>query len=126
MIWITADDVLALHERVIAASGGSAGLRDRGALEAAVSAPLQSFGGQALYPTAPTRIARLGYGLCANHPFVDGNKRIAALLVQLLLQWNNFPLTLPEGALSEMFLALAAGEAGEAELLRWIFAHLRG
>ena len=51
MIWIGVDDVILIHARVIQSSGGLDGLRDRAALEAAVAAPLQSFGGQDLFPT---------------------------------------------------------------------------
>ena len=79
MIWVTADDVIALHSRIIERSGGMDGLRDRALLEAAVAAPLQSFGNTDLYPTVPEKAARLGYGLASNHAFLDGNKRIGAL-----------------------------------------------
>ena len=75
MIYLTADDVLAIHSRVIGASGGLDGLRDRDALEAALAAPLQSFGGAALFHTELEKIARAAYGLAANHAFIDGNKR---------------------------------------------------
>lgn len=51
MIWITADDVIALHSRVIQTSGGIDGLCDRAGLEAAIAAPLQAFGGQDLFPS---------------------------------------------------------------------------
>ena len=57
MIWITADDVIQIHSRVIQRSGGMDGLRDRAGLEAAVSAPMQSFGGQDLYSTTVEKIA---------------------------------------------------------------------
>lgn len=80
MIWICAEDVLAIHTRVIRRSGGVDGLRDRPGLEAALSAPLQSFGGVELFPTGLEKIARLGYGLAANHAFLDGNKRIGAMM----------------------------------------------
>ena len=51
MIWITAEDVILIHSRIIEKSGGIDGLRDRPGLEAAIAAPLQSFGGKDLYPT---------------------------------------------------------------------------
>ena len=78
MTWITPEDVILIHSRVIHRSGGLDGLRDRAGLEAAIAAPLQSFGGQDLFPTVIEKIARLGYGLAANHAFNDGNKRIGA------------------------------------------------
>ena len=124
MIWITADDVIQIHSRVIQRSGGMDGLRDRASLEAAVSAPMQSFGGQDLYPTTVEKTARLGYGLASNHAFVDGNKRIGAMMTQLLLKWNGFQMSLRSGELADMFIAIADGSAKETDLLAWIQRHL--
>jgi len=124
MIWITADDVIQIHSRVIQCSGGMDGLRDRASLEAAISAPMQSFGGQDLYPTPVEKIARLGYGLASNHAFVDGNKRIGAMMTQLLLKWNGYQMSLRSGELADMFIAIADGSAGESDLLAWIQRHL--
>ena len=124
MIWITADDVIQIHSRVIQRSGGMDGLRDRASLEAAISAPMQSLGGQDLYPTTVEKIARLGYGLASNHAFVDGNKRIGAMMTQLLLKWNGFQMSLRSGELADMFIAIADGSAGESDLLAWIQRHL--
>ena len=120
MIWVSADDVIALHSKIIKKTGGIDGIRDRSGLEAAVAAPLQSFGGEDFYPTTIDKIARLGYGLAANHAFIDGNKRIGALRTQLLLQWNGYRLVLNRGELADMFIAIADGSAGEIELLDWI------
>ena len=74
MIWVTAADVVAIHSRIIQVSGGIDGLRDRAGLEAAIAAPLQSFGGEDLFPTDIEKIARIGFGLASNHAFIDGNK----------------------------------------------------
>lgn len=120
MIWVSADDVIALHSKIIKKTGGIDGVRDRSGLEAAVAALLQSFGGEDFYPTTIDKIARLGYGLAANHAFIDGNKRIGALMTQLLLQWNGYRLALNRGELADMFIAIADGSAGEIELLYWI------
>ena len=124
MIWITTDDVIQIHSRVIQRSGGMDGLRDRASLEAAVSAPMQSFGGQDLYPTTVEKTARLGYGLASNYAFVDGNKRIGAMMTQLLLKWNGFQMSLRSGELADMFIAIADGSAKETDLLAWIQRHL--
>ena len=125
MIWISAEDVILIHSRVIEGSGGLDGLRDRDGLEAAVSAPMQTFDGKELYPTDLEKIARLGFGLASNHAFVDGNKRIGAMMTQLLLKWNGYDLTLRSGELAEMFIAIANGAAKEKNLLDWLTAHLR-
>ena len=124
MIWITAEDIIALHSRVIEKSGGLDGLRDRDILEWAISAPLQSFGGKELFPTNLEKISRIGFGLAANHAFLDGNKRIGAMVVQLLLKWNGYTLHLRQGELADMFIAIADGSAKGEDLLRWIERHL--
>lgn len=125
MIWISAEDVILIHSRVIEGSGGLDGLRDRDGLEAAVAAPMQTFDGTELYPTDLEKIARLGFGLASNHAFVDGNKRIGAMMTQLLLKWNGYDLTLHTGELADMFIAIADGTAKEKDLLDWIHRHLR-
>ena len=124
MIWITAEDVIALHSQIIKRTGGIDGLRDRSGLEAAIAAPLQSFDGEDFYPNIIEKISRLGYGLAANHAFIDGNKRIGALMTQLLLQWNEYNLVLKKGELADMFIAIADGSADESELLKWIQNHI--
>ena len=125
MIWISAEDVILIHSRVIRGSGGLDGLRDSAGLEAAIAAPMQTFDGQELYPSDIEKIARLGFGLASNHAFVDGNKRIGAMMTQLLLKWNGYDLTLHTGELADMFIAIADGTAKEKDLLDWIHRHLR-
>ena len=125
MIWISAEDILLIHSRVIEGSGGLDGLRDSAGLEAAIAAPMQTFDGQELYPSDIEKIARLGLGLASNHAFVDGNKRISAMMTQLLLKWNGYDLTLRTGELADMFIAIADGTANGKDLLDWVYAHLR-
>ncbi len=125
MIWISAEDILLIHSRVIEGSGGLDGLRDSAGLEAAVFAPMQTFDGQELYPSDIEKIARLGFGLASNHAFVDGNKRISAMMTQLLLKWNGYDLTLRTGELADMFIAIADGTSNGKDLLDWVYAHLR-
>lgn len=124
MIWLKPNDIILLHSRLIQTTGGLDGLRDPDGLEAALAAPLQSFAGQELFPSAIEKIARLGYGLAANHVFIDGNKRIGALMTQLMLKWNDYKLSLRTGELSDLFISIADGKTSEQELLQWINAHL--
>lgn len=120
MIWITVEQVIAVHAYLINETGGTAGIRDKAGLEAAIAAPLQSFDGLDLFPTILEKIARIGYGLAANHAFVDGNKRIGAMVTQLLLRWNGYTLSLQENELADMFIDIAAGKANEEDLLYWL------
>lgn len=124
MIWVTVDDIILIHSRIIQVTGGIDGLRDRSGLEAALAVPLQTFGGKDLFPSELEKIARLGFGLASNHAFIDGNKRIGAMMTQLLLKWNGYSLSLAEGELSEMFISIAEGKHKAEDLLKWIQAHL--
>lgn len=125
MIWINTEDVIAIHSRVIQITGGLDGIRDYAGLEAAIAAPLQSFGGEDLFPEDIDKIARLGYGLATNHAFLDGNKRIGAIMVQLLLKWNGYTMLLQDGELADTFIAIANGTMKEKELYNWIRRHLQ-
>ena len=125
MVWITVEDAIMIHKRIIEATGGVDGLRDRAGLEAAVSAPLQSFGGVDLFPSKIEKIARVGFGLASNHAFLDGNKRIGAMMTQLMLKWNGYQLNLKQGELADMFIAIADGKKNDQDLLLWIQNHIR-
>jgi len=74
MIRLTKGQVLQMHAELIAATGGSSGIRDEALLDAALAAPFMSFGGMDLYPSLEQKAARLGYGLIKNHAMIDGNK----------------------------------------------------
>ena len=123
MIWITAEQVIAVHAYLISETGGTAGIRDKGGLDAAIAAPLQSFDGIDLFPTILEKIARIGYGLAANHAFVDGNKRIGAHVMLVFLALNGVELQHSQTELSDIILQLAAGEINAEHLLRWILSH---
>ena len=125
MIWISAEDVILIHSRVIEGSGGLDGLRDRDGLEAAVSAPMQTFDGKELYPTDLEKIARLGFGLASNHAFVDGNKRIGVFTMLMTLQLNSINLHYTQGELVSLGLLVAAGEMDYESILAWILEHKR-
>lgn len=113
-----------IHSRIIQVTGGIDGLRDRAGLEAAIAAPLQSFGGEDLFPTDTEKIARIGFGLASNHAFIDGNKRIGAMVTQLLLKWNGYQFQLEQNELADMFIGIADGRKDETELRHWINAHI--
>lgn len=120
MIWTTVEQVIRIHSKVIARTGGLDGIRDRNGLEAAIAVPLQTFDGEELYPTDLEKIARLGFGLAANHAFIDGNKRIGAMMTQTLLAWNGYSLNLKQGELADMFISIADGTTSAQELYEWI------
>ena len=116
--------ILMLHSMLVAQSGGMDGLRDEGLLESAVNTPLQTFGGQELYPTVLEKAARLGFGLIHNHPFIDGNKRIGTHAMLVFLDINNITLSYEDDDLISAILRAASGDMDDSELLEWLKAHI--
>ena len=86
--YLSVNEVLELHNRVMQASGGSLGLLDLGALESAVAQPRMVFAHEELYPTLPDKAAALGFSLIQNHPFLDGNKRTGHAAMETFLVLN--------------------------------------
>lgn len=123
---LSKQQILALHEQLLAQTGGLPGVRDEGLLESALEAPFQGFDETDAYPSLQQKAARLCYGLVKNHPFVDGNKRIGAHAMLVFLVLNGIELSYSQKELSEIVLALASGERGYDELLRWLILHQKG
>lgn len=123
MIILSKEQILLLHTQILEETGGSNGLRDEGLLESALSAPFQGFGDTDVFPSLQQKAARLGCGLVKNHAFIDGNKRIGAHAMLVFLALNKIELGYTQEELSEIFLQVAAGEAGFEELLHWITSH---
>ena len=116
--------ILMLHSMLVEQSGGMKGLRDEGLLDSAVNLPLQTFGGQELYPTILEKAARLGYGLIHNHPFVDGNKRIGTHAMLVFLDINNGVVSYEDEDLIATILRVASGDMDDIGLLEWLKGHV--
>ncbi|WP_188063151.1 type II toxin-antitoxin system death-on-curing family toxin [Sphingobium sp. KCTC 72723] len=117
-IWVTPAVAEAAHAEQIAEHGGGGdALRDRGLFESAMARPhnLSLYGD----PDATALAAAYAYGLARNHPFVDGNKRIAAVVSETFLLLNGYQLMATDAELVVAFLELAAGTLSEADLADW-------
>ena len=123
MIILSKEQVMKLHGSLIKATGGSEGIRDEGMLDLALNNPFQSFGGKELYPSIQAKAARLCFGLVKNHAMLDGNKRLGAHAMLVFLALNGYELSYSQKELSDVILALAAGNIGEKEILQWIIQH---
>lgn len=119
-LYLSLEQVLDLHRVQLRRFGGSAGLRDRGALEAALGRPRMTFGGEDLYPDVPSKAAALMHSLVMNHPFVDGNKRVGAHACILFLLSNDVEPTFTPRELVEITLAVARGGVGAEALAIWL------
>lgn len=122
--YLSLPEVLDLHNRIIAETGGSAGLRDIGALEAALGQPRQTFGGEDLYPSLAAKAAALGFSLIMNHPFVDGNKRIGHAAMEALLMLNGYELQVGIDEAEAEIVALAAGQRRRDDFSLWVEQHV--
>ena len=120
--WISLTVALAIHSDQIKEHGGSLGLRDRGLLESALARPLNVFHYES-DSDLRALAASYGFGIARNHPFVDGNKRVAFQAMYVFLGLNGLRIESEEPEVVRMMLALASGELGEAELAAWLREH---
>jgi death-on-curing protein len=122
MNYLTPEQVLFIHSRLVTETGGSHGLRDLALLESAVARPRATFDSKELYPDLFTKAAALMDSLINNHPFLDGNKRTGITATGLFLRINGWDLT----ASSEELVACTMRGAVEGleidELANWLRA----
>jgi death on curing protein len=120
-IYLTVGEVLEIHHRQIEDYGGAHGLRDRGLLESAVFRPQVGY-----YNSVAEEAAALMESLAINHPFVDGNKRIAFAAAHTFLLVNGHDLEVePHAAYDFIMQAFAKGEFRFGPILSWINTHIR-
>jgi death-on-curing protein len=120
--WLSVVLALAVHADQIKDHGGSLGLRDRGLLESALDRPRNRFHYE---PTSDLceLAAAYGFGIAKNHPFVDGNKRVAFQAMYLFLGMNGLRVDAAEEDVVSIVLALASGNLEEAALAAWLRDH---
>jgi death-on-curing protein len=124
VVFLQVDDVLSVHRRVIEEFGGDGGLRDRGLLESAVAMPRATFDGQELHADLADKAAAYFDHLCANHPFVDGNKRVAVAAAELFLLLNGRELVADDDAVEELAMGTADGRIAKAEVTGFFVRHV--
>lgn len=116
--WISKAAVLAIHERLLADHGGAAGLRDEGLLDSALARPRN----HAAYGRAD--VARLAAAYAAaitrNHPFVDGNKRVALTIAGVFMELNGLRLNALEHDAARATWALSARQIDERQFASWL------
>jgi death-on-curing protein len=116
--WISKQAVLAIHGRLLAEHGGAAGLLDEGLLDAALASPKNHFA----YERADILrlAAAYAYALTQNHPFADGNKRVALTVAGVFLELNGFRLDASEQDAAQATRALSSREVDEVEFADWL------
>jgi death-on-curing protein len=119
--WLDEDTVLAIHEAQIAEHGGAPGVRDSGLLASALARPQNA----AAYSDAdaPTLASLYALGIVKNHPFIDGNKRVGAVLLETFLELHGFELAATDEEFLEVMLAAAAGTIADETFSTWVREH---
>lgn len=122
--WLTAEAIRAIHAELISRYGGASGVRSAGLLDSAVARP-QHLSAYKRNVTVPMLGAAYGWGLLRNHPFIDGNKRIALAAMVVFLDLNGWELACSEAEETAMVLRAAAGEMSEPRWNDWVRHHTK-
>src|SRR6266516_3776622 len=118
--------VLTIHDDQIRLYGGRYGVRDAAALDSALHTPQAQFGGQFLHSTIFEMAAAYGFHLCQNHPFVDGNKRTAGMVMFTFLHLNGLEPTTTEIDYYQTMMTVANGHMSKEQLADWLQAATNG
>jgi death-on-curing protein len=125
MRYLTAEELLIVHQALIERFGGMAGITEAGfaRLEAAAATPRQSAFGEELYPDLGAKAGALAHAIVRGHPFTDGNKRVAVAALDLTASMNGATLSADNDAIYAVTMA-AAENMGRAQLIAWVREHL--
>ncbi len=125
VVFLTLDEVLALHADQIERYGGRPGIRDMGLLESALAMPRATFGGRALHESLQEMAAAYLFHIVRGHPFIDGNKRVGLMAMMAFLGLNSLRLYATEGELVALVLGVATGRVSKAEVAVFVKRHSR-
>jgi death on curing protein len=117
--WVVESVALAIPEAQLAEHGGVPGMRDEGLFSSAMARP-QNRAAYGERPDAADLAAAYAFGLARNHPFLDGNKRTAFVVMELFLNLNGWTLDADDAVCISMMLTLAAGKLSEEMLAKWL------
>ena len=124
LIWIADGVVLAIHRRQLAEHGGLEGIRDEGLLESALYRAQNLLAYSESLPDVASLAAAYAYGIVKNHPFVDGNKRTAYVVMRTFLKLNGYDIQSSSEEKYQVWISLAEGKLSENELASWVRKHL--
>jgi death-on-curing protein len=119
-IWIQEEVVSAIHRRQLAEHGGMSGVRDPNLLHSVLARPRNLLAYSEEEPDLAALAASYAFGIARNHPFIDGNKRVALVVCRTFLLLNGRDLLASQEEKVITFLRLAEGSLSEAELADWI------
>jgi len=124
--FLALEEALAIHEDRIRKYGGSSGVRDLGLLESAMGSAAATFGGEFLHASIFEMAAAYLYGICRNHPFLDGNKRTALACALAFLRLNGISFRFGADELYDLVIGVAEGHVSKAEVAVFLQQNARG
>lgn len=124
LYFLTIQDVLEIHKDQINRYGGMKGIRDQNLLHSAIAQPHSTFDGQYLHQTIYDKAAAYLFYICQNHPFIDGNKRVAAVSALMFLAMNDCSFDYKENELEKLVRAVAEGKAKKEEIAMFLSMEL--
>lgn len=119
MRYLTPEQVLFIHSRLIDETGGSHGIRDIGLLESALARPKATSGGSELYPDIFHKAVALMESVIKNHPFIDGNKRTAITSAGIFLQRNGYLPNATQEEIENFTIGMATGKSSFSGAVKW-------
>ncbi|ABR49493.1 death-on-curing family protein [Alkaliphilus metalliredigens QYMF] len=125
IVFIPKDIILYSHDQLIQLYGGSSGIRDIKLLESALEQPKATFGGTYLHDTIFKMAATYGFHLCNNHPFIDGNKRISLVAMDIFLQRNGYEIVATEKETYKTIMQLSTGNLSKEQLTSWLLENTK-
>ena len=120
---ILKQEVILIHAKLIETYGGTQGIRDMGLLESSLNRPFATFDELDLYITPIEKAAALLESLLINHPFIDGNKRIAYTVARLFLMSSGIDIQATINEKYDFIIQIAKGEISIEQIKEWLTTH---
>jgi death-on-curing protein len=121
--YISANDIVVIHNAIIIDIGGSLGVREPGLLMSLAEKPKTNIGGKELYPDIYTKAASLYESICNYHVFIDGNKRTSVIAMYRFMAINGYKLTVSNKELVDYTLFIATNKPDLNDIAKWIKVH---
>ncbi len=124
LICLSLQQVLELHAEALRRHDGKEGIHDLGLVDSALAQPRAGFGGVEFYPTLVEKAAVLGFRLCTNHGFNDGNKRVGYAALDVFLRVNGFKVAATSDDAEAATMAVADGKMTLEQFTEWVRGHV--
>jgi death on curing protein len=120
LYFLTLEDVLEIHTDQIKHYGGKSGIRDKNLLLSAIAQPLTTFNGEFLHKSIHHMASAYLFHICQNHPFIDGNKRVALVSALTFLAMNDYSIDYNENKLEQLVRFIAEGKAKKEDIVLFL------